>query len=201
MKQTRIRLFANNIHFSDATFDKYEPLVRQPSTHQGKVFLLTFSILFGFFIFGLTAERDWLAGVMSIAMVTVPFFVMYLMGRRTPPDHVEAFAESDDLLLKHECGRYPELSQEIRIPYSEINSIIVESMLVYEARHGPHRWRQYRISTTRPGENPNILINTFRPTELVLKDLKRLSALSALSHLTIRFLPSYEEHTKPLYKS
>jgi len=97
------------------------------------------------------------------------------------------------LLLAFACGRFPELSTDIRIPFSEVDSITLESKVVYEARLGPHRWPQYRIRTFREGETPHLLINTFRPTPLVLQDLRRLPLLPGVSHINIQLVAPQEE--------
>lgn len=193
MQQKRIRLFANNVNFTDDQFDRHEPLVRQPNTYQGEIFLACLAASFTLFVFGVITERDWLAGIMALATPIVPFIVLYLRGRGIPEDNVEAYAEQSGLLLAFECGRFPELSTDIRIPFSEIDSITLESKVVYEARLGPHRWRQYRIRTSRDGETPHLLINTFRPTHLVLQDLRRLSSLPCASHINIQLVASQEE--------
>jgi hypothetical protein len=193
MQQKRIRLFANNVHFADNEFDRYEPLVHQPSTHQGKIALLCAVTLFGLFIFGVVTERDWLVGLMSISTPIMPFVVLYWLGRGVPEDKVEVYAEPDGLLLTFECGRYPELSTDIRVPFIEIDSITLESKVVHEGRLGTHRWRQYRIRTSRPGETPHVLINTFRPMHLVLQDLQRLSALSGLERIDKHIVAPQEE--------
>lgn len=177
MQQKRIRLFANNAHFTDNDFDRFKPLVRQPNTHRGKVFSACALIPFGLFLLGLVTEQGWLACIMLIATPILPFAVFWWLERGIPPDRVEAYAEQDGLLLEFECGHFPELSTAIRIPFAEIESITLESKAVHEGRHGTHRWRQYRIKTSRPGEFPHLLINTFRPLHLVMSDLQRLSPL------------------------
>ncbi|WP_405119657.1 hypothetical protein [Pseudomonas leptonychotis] len=193
MQQKRIRLFVNNVQFTDDEFNRYEPLVRQPSTHQGKSFLLCVVTLFGLFIFGVLTERDWLAGIMLIATATVPFVVLYWLGRGIPEDKVEVYAEQDGLLLTFECGRFPELSTDIRVSFTEINSLTLESKVVHEGRLGTHRWRQYRIRTSRSGETPHLLINTFRPMHLVLKDLQQLAALPGFGHIDKHLVAPQEE--------
>ncbi|MDZ4302082.1 MAG: hypothetical protein U1C13_10630 [Pseudomonas sp.] len=171
MQQKRIRLFANNVQFTDDEFNRYEPLVRQPSTHHGKLVLLCAATLLFLFTFSVVTKRDWLAGITGIATPIMPFVVLYLLGRGVPEDKVEVYAEQGGLLLTFECGRFPELSVDIRVPFAEIDSITLESKVVHEGRLGTHRWRQYRIRTSRSGETPHLLINTFRPMHLVLKDL------------------------------
>ena len=193
MQQNRIRLFANNAHFTDDEFDRCEPLVRQPNTHQGKISLACALASFGLFIFGVITERDWLAGIMALATPIAPFVVLYLLGRGVPEDKVEVYAEQSGLLLTFKCGRFPELSADIQIPFSEIDSIILESKVVYEARLGPHRWRQYRIRTSRAGETPHLLINTFRPMHLIRQDLKRLSSLPGVERIDIHLIAPQEE--------
>lgn len=141
MPQQRIRLFANNCHFTDDKFDRCEPLVRQPNSHQGKILLACFAVSFGLFLFGVITECDWLAGIMALATPIVPFVVLYLRGRGVPEDKVEAYAEQGGLLLIFECGQFPDLSAEILIPLAEITSIVLESKVVHEGRLGPHRWR------------------------------------------------------------
>ena len=89
MQQKRIRLFANNVQFADNEFNRYEPLVRQPSTHQGKIALACAATLLGLFIFGVVTERDWLVGIMSIATPIVPFVVLYWLCRGISGDKVE----------------------------------------------------------------------------------------------------------------
>lgn len=193
MPQQRIRLFANNVHFTDDKFDRYEPLVCQPNSHQGKIFLACLATSFGLFLFGLITERDWLTGIMALATPTVPFVVLYLRGRGIPEDKVEAYAEKGGLLLVFECGQFPDLSAEILIPFAEITSIVLESKVVHEGRLGPHRWRQYRISTSRAGETPHLLINTFRPMHLVLQDLRRLSAWPQVNRIDMQLMARKEE--------
>ncbi|SFI16004.1 hypothetical protein SAMN05216206_1687 [Pseudomonas guineae] len=193
MQQKRIRLFANNVQFTDDGFNRYEPLVRQPSTHQGKSALLCAVTLFGLFIFGVATERDWLAGIMGIATPIIPFVVLYWLGRGIPEDKVEVYAEQGGLLLTFECGRFPELSTDIRVSFTEINSLTLESKVVHEGRLGTHRWRQYRIRTSCSGETPHLLINTFRPMHLVLKDLQQLAALPGFGHIDKHLVAPQEE--------
>lgn len=193
MQQKRIRLFVNNVQFTDNEFNRYEPLVRQPSTHQGKIALACAATLLGLFIFGVVTERDWMAGSMLVATPIVPFVVLYWLGRGVPEDKVEVYAEQNGLLLVFECGRYPELSADIRVPFAEIDSITLESKVVHEGRLGTHRWRQYRIRTSRSGETPHLLINTFRPMHLVLKDLQRLSALPGVERIDMHLIAPQEE--------
>ncbi|MFG3452549.1 MULTISPECIES: hypothetical protein [Pseudomonadaceae] len=191
--QQRVRLYANNCHLTDDKFDRYEPLVRQPNTHQGKIFLACLATSLGLFLFGVITERDWLAGTMALATPIIPFVVLYLRGRGVPADKIEAYAVQRGLLLIFECGQFSELSAEILIPFTEITSIVLESKVVYEGRLGPHRWRQYRISTSRSGETPHLLINTFRPMHLVLQDLQRLSALSGAHQIDMQLIGQPEE--------
>lgn len=193
MSQQRVRLFANNFHFTDDKFDRYEPLVRQPNSHQGKILLACLVTSFGLFLFGVITERDWLAGIMGLATPIVPFVVLYLRGRGVPEDKIEAYAERGGLLLIFECGQFPNLSAEILIPFAEITSIVLESKVVYGGRLGPHRWRQYRISTSRTGETPHVLINTFRPMHLALQDLQRLSALPGANQIDMQLIAQQEE--------
>lgn len=193
MQQKRIRLFANNAQFTDDEFKRHEPLVRQPNTHQGKIAFLCAATLFGLFIFGVATERGWLATTMLIATPVMPFVVLYWLGRGVPEDKVEVYAEQGGLLVVFECGRFPELSTDIKIPFTEIDAITLESKVVYEGRLGTHRWRQYRIRTSRSGETPHLLINTFRPLHLVLKDLQRLSALHGAERIDTQLVVPQKE--------
>lgn len=177
MQQNRVRLFANNAHFTDDVFDRFEPLVRQPNTHRGKIFSACAAIPFGLFMLSVVTGHELLAGIMLLATPTLPFLVFWWLERGVPQDKIEAYVEPEGLLLKFECGRFPELSDDIRIPFAEIDSITLESKVVHEGSLGTHRWRQYRIKTFRSGKSPNLLINTFRPLHLVLQDLQRITSL------------------------
>ncbi|MDG1579885.1 hypothetical protein [Pseudomonas sp. GOM6] len=177
MQQHRIRLFADNAHFADEKFDRFTPLVHQPNTHRGKIFSACILIPFGLFLMSLTIEQGWLTCIMLMTTLSLPLAVFWWLERNILPDRTEAYVDPEGLLLKVECGRFPELNTDIRIPFVEIESITLESKEVYEGRLGTHRWRQYRIKTCRSGEFPHLLINTFRPLHLVMNDLKRLVPL------------------------
>ncbi|WP_439886666.1 hypothetical protein ACSX1C_14190 [Pseudomonas sp. MBLB4123] len=193
MRQERIRLYANNVHYTDGEFDRFEPLVGQPSTHQGKVYLACVVSLLGLFAIAVVTGHDWLAAITLLAAVIVPFLVLHLLKRGIPDDEIEVYAEQSGLLLVFKCGRFPELSTDIRIPFVEIDTITLESKVVYEARLGPHRWRQYRVKTSRTGDTPHVLINTFRPLNLVIQDLQRLSALPDAERIDIQLIAEQEE--------
>lgn len=177
MRQHRVRLFANNAHFTDDKFDRFAPLVHQPNTHRGKIFSACALVPFGLFLMSLPAEQGWLTCLMLMTTLVLPFSTLWWLEHGIPPDKVEAYAEADGLLLKFECGHFPELSTDIRIPSSEIESITLESKAVREGGYGTHRWRQYRIKTSRSDECPNLLINTFRPLHLAIDDLQRITTL------------------------
>lgn len=200
MQQKRIRLFANNAQFADDEFNRHELLVRQPSTHQGKIAMLCAAPLFGLFIFGVLTERDWLAGSMLMATLILPFAVLSWLARGVAQDKVEAYAEQDWLLLTFACGRFPELSTDIRVPFAEIDLITLESKVVCEGRLGTHRWRQYRIRTSRSGETPHVLINTFRPMHLLLKDLQWLSALPSVQRIDKHLVAPRKSLTRSVFR-
>jgi hypothetical protein len=193
MRQERIRLYADNVHYADGAFDRFKPLVVQPSTHQGKVYLACVMSFLGLFVIAVVTGQDGLAAIMLLAAVIVPFIALHLLKRGIADDEIEVYAEQGGLLLAFKCGRFPELSTDIRIPFGEIDTITLESKVVYEARLGPHRWRQYRVKTSRTGDTPHVLINTFRPLNLVIQDLKRLAALPDAGRIDIQLLAAHEE--------
>jgi hypothetical protein len=79
------------------------------------------------------------------------------------------------------------------VSFTEINSLTLESKVVHEGRLGTYRWRQHRIRTSRSGETPHLLINTFRPMHLVLQDLQRLSALPGMARIDKQLVAPQEE--------
>lgn len=92
MRQERIRLYANNVHYTDDEFDRFEPLVGQPSTHQGKVYLACVVSFLGLFAIAVVIGHDWLAAITLLAAVIVPFLVLHLLKRGIPDDEKEAYA-------------------------------------------------------------------------------------------------------------
>lgn len=75
MQQERIRIFANNAHFTDNKLDRFRPLVRQPNTHRGKVFSACALNPFGLFLLGMVTAQSGLSCIMIIATPTVPLTV------------------------------------------------------------------------------------------------------------------------------